>query len=221
MAKKKNYEITDEQYEKAIAWLDEGKTKKGACDILGVSNNKTMERLIEEHLNKKQITKEMRAKKRRTAVTQEEVVSMITDYINGYTLQDLADSYYRSVNIIKLHLEKNGAMLRVNESIDPLNPPVLPDECMADTFNIGQFVWSAKYGCVAQVKAEYKGAYRIQVLGNGRQESSYQPAWELGDLTHLENMGVKLSQFTDYMRGEDVRHTIAQTMREANKRAKK
>lgn len=222
MAARKTYnEITDEQYAKAISWLEEGGTKKGACDLLKVSNNKTMERLIQEHVDGKANSKRIRAEKRSKAVEDGELVEIIMDYLNGYSLVELSDRHFRSVDIIKHHLYKNGAMLRFNGKIDPANPPVLPDQCFADEFEEGQYVWSSKYGCIAQVKCKYKNAYRIQVMGNGRQEQAYQPHYELGNLAHLEAIGVKLEALEDYMGLEEVKATVAKTMREANKRNSK
>lgn len=222
MAAKKDYShITDEMFIKANEWLQAGGTKKGACDILKVSNNKTMERLIEDHYEGKANAKRLRAKKRATAVADHELVLIIMDYLNGYSLTELSDRHFRSVDLIKHHLEKNGAMLRFHGKIDPTNPPVLPDQCFAETFEDGEYVWSSKYGCIAQVKCKYKNAYRIQIMGNGRQEQAYQPNYELGSLKHLEAIGVKLEALEDYMVGDDVKVTLATTMREANKRASK
>jgi hypothetical protein len=222
MAKKNDYSgITDEQYQKASDWLSDGGTKKGACDILRVSNNKTMERLIQEHYDGKANAKRIRAEKRSKAVTDSELVEMVMDYLNGYSLTELSDRYFRSVDIIKHHLYKNGAMLRFHGKINPENPPVMPDQCFAESFEEGQYVWSAKYGCIAQVKAKYKNAYRIQVMGNGRQEQAYQDPAQLGNLEHLEAFGVKLEALEDYMQLVEVQATVAQTMRNANKQAVK
>jgi|TARA_R110000764_G_scaffold91280_2_gene174339 hypothetical protein len=222
MAKRKIYNnITEEHYIKAIDWLEGGGTKKGACDILGVKSNSVMSRLVEEYLDKKEVDKVQRSKKRKTAVSKDEVVMWITDYLNGYGLQELSDTHYRSTDVIKDHLEKNGAMLRFNGKIDPLHPPLMPDQCMSESFDDGQYVWSAKYGCIAQIKGKYKNAYRIQVLGNGLQEQSYQSPVELGCLKHLEELGVNLAAFEDYMKLEEVQHNLANTLRAANKGDKK
>lgn len=221
MAKRKSYNnITNEQYQLALAWLADGNTKKGACEILKVSNNKTMERLLEEHTEGLENSKRLRAKKRKEPVKNAELVEIIMDYLNGFSLSELSDRHYRSVDMIKYHLTKNGAMLRSVASIDPANPPQLPDECLADALEIGEYVWSAKYGCIAQVVALYKGAYRIQIMGDGRQQQSYQPIYELGCLRHLTALGLDVSQLSDYMRTDEVNHRIAQTMREVNKQAK-
>lgn len=222
MARKKTYnDITEDKYLEAINWLENGGTKKGACQILGVSSNPTMERLINEYIEGKERDKRLRAEKRKTAISDNEVVEWVTSYLNGASLVDLSNTYYRSADVIKDRLDKAGALLRNQEKIDPLAPPMLPEACVADTFEVGQYVWSAKYGCLAQVmRCVKEDVYRIQVIGNGRQESAYQPSWELGCLKHLEKIGVKLTAFADYMEGDEVKITLNQTMREANKRTK-
>ena len=222
MARRNYGDITEDQYLRAINWLEDGGTKKGACDILKVSNNKTMERLLEDYQEGKVRDKAMRAKKRPQAVTSTELVEIIKDYLNGYSLADLSSSYYRSIDMIKHQLYKNGAMLRITGKIDPLNPPVMPDQCFEyETFKEGQYVWSAKHGCIAQIKSKFKNAWRIEVMSGGLQEQAYVAEHELGSLNHLADLGVDLSFMTDYMDSTEVLTTIAKTMREANKNAKR
>lgn len=219
MARRKSYEITDEQYANAIEWLENGGTKRGACDILGVSNNKTMESLIDEHLERKVRDRELRAKKRKTAVDKAELVGIITDYLAGASLSELSSIYYRSTNVLQHHLEKNGALLRVNETIDVLNPPALPEQCVVSEHSVGDFVWSSKYGCIAQVKALFQDAYRIRVWGEGVCEYSYQPAEELGSLQHLLALGVNLQRIIPtVMDNDEITLSINEALRAANKR---
>ena len=221
MARRKTYDITDDQFDRAIEWLEDGGTKKGACDILGVSANKTMENLINEHLDRKRIDKEVRAKKRKLPVLKDELVGIISDYLSGSSLVELSESYYRSTETIKYHLSKSGAMLRTHNKIDPLNPPLLPDECVAYEFKPDQFVWAAKYGCIAQVKAKFKNAYRIRVWKDGTMEYAYQDSAELGDMSHIEALGVDLSKLLgSSLTNDEIAFTINKTLIEANKKKK-
>lgn len=130
MAKRQRADITDDQFKEAIAWLDNGGTKKGACDILGVSNNKTMESRIEEWKNEQEIAKRMRREKRRTAITDQELANMIEDYFDGETFDDMSRRFYRSVAVIKHRLYLAGALIRTRETVSPLNPPLLPEEAV-------------------------------------------------------------------------------------------
>lgn len=227
MARRKTYEgITEDQYLKAIIWLEEGGTKKGACDILRVGNNKTMSRLIEEYLDRIERDKIQRAKKRKMPVTDAERASIIEDYLMGSGMSLLSDIYYRSPSRIHDIISLAGALLRTKDIVDPLNPPAMPDECMSDTFDKGQFVWSAKYGCLAEIQRMYKGAYAILVFEDGVQMKSYQPPEELGCLKHLEAIGVNLSKLAlnenRYLKGDPktkpVMRIVSKAVHESNKR---
>lgn len=220
MTRRKNHNISEEKYLKAINWLEEGGTKKGACEILGVSNNKTMERLIEEFHETKARDRELRARKRKQAVTDSEVVEFITEYLNGFSLSELSDRYFRSVDVIKYHLEKHGALLRHNGVIDPLNPPLLPEICMVDSLEVGEFVWSARYGCIAKVDKHLKDdVYRIIALGDGTREYAYQSVAELGSLRHLVALGVKPTALVGFdMTNDDITMAINKAVISANKR---
>lgn len=214
--------LTHEQYEEVKAYLaTEKATKKRACEIIGISyNTKKLQELIERYETRSEAEKKARANKRKQPVTQQEVVSWITSYLNGETIPEIADHAYRSTAVVKLHLEKHNALLRASK-VDRANPPMLPEVCISDTFVPGQYVWSAAYNCVAIVCAQYKNAYRIQVLSDGIQEFSYQAASELGNLQHLSDLGVKLESFVNYMKGDEVRQAVNEAVRNANKRAGK
>lgn len=223
MAKKRNYgDITEEQYQTAIQWLEEGGTKKGACDIMRVGSNPIMERLITEYIDRKVIDRELRAKKRKTAVLQPEVAEFITMYLNGYSLSDLSDTFYRSTSVIKLHLQKHGALLRQQETINPLSPPLMPDACMTDSLDPGQYVWSAKYGCIAKVDKQFnEDTYRVMILGDGIRQYSYQHVSELGSLRHLEAIGVNPEALVGFeMTSDEIQQSINRAVLEANKRSK-
>lgn len=214
--------LTEEQYQKVKTHLENKGTKKAACEMIGISyNTKKLQELIERFEARNEAEKVARANNRKKPVTQQEVVWWITAYLQGSSMKELSDQYYRSEAVIKLHLEKHGALLRCPTKVDRRNPPQLPDQCMTDEFEIGEYVWSAAYNCVAEVRGFYKNAVKIQVLSNDVQEYSYQAPWELGSMRHLKDLGVDLSKFTAYIRGDEVNAAVAEAVRNANKRAGK
>lgn len=199
--------------------MEEGGTKKAACEALGIRyNTKRLETLIDAYSQRKQAAKKLRARKRKEALAGAELAQMISMYLQGYSLKEVADSYYRSTGNIKYYLEKHSANLRANVT-DQLNPQLLPDACMCDSHEINDYVWSAKYNCVAQVIGEYKGAYRIQVLSDGIQQQAYQECADLGSIKHLEALGIDFSKFESYMSGEDMKIILSETLRKARKNA--
>lgn len=130
MARKQRADITDDQFKQAIEWLENGGTKKGACEILNVGNNKTMETRIEEWKQAKETEKRMRREKRKTAITPEEKAMIIEDYLDGATFDELSKRFYRSTAYIQHMLWLAGALIRHRGERNPLDPPLLPEECV-------------------------------------------------------------------------------------------
>lgn len=221
MARAAVVNLTEDQYTKVKAHLDNKGTKKAACEMLGISyNTKKLQELMERYELRDEAAKAARAAKRKQPVTQQEVVWWITAYLQGNPVSEIAESHFRSEAVIKLHLEKHGALLR-HARVDRLNPPLIPEQCISDEFQIGEYVWAAAYNCVAEVRGFYKDAVRIHVLSPDVQEFSYQPSYNLGSLRHLKELGVDLNAFTSYIRGPEVIEAVNEAVRNANKRAGK
>ena len=193
--KKNVHEIPDETFKKAIEHLENGGTKKAACEMLGVSSNPTMERLIEEWKERQIQIAEMKKKKRGTLIEGVELANVIEQYLSEDSFQDIADRNYRSVSMIKNVLERSGALLRKNETVDPLFPPAIPEEAMADEFEVGELVWVAGYQCIGEVKKAMTnpvGAYRVWLLAEGLQQNVHYMHYELASVKHLEKLGVDI-----------------------------
>lgn len=212
-------QITEEQYNAAKALLDNGGTKKAACEALGIKYNTTrLTKLLDEYEQGVARDKRLREKKRKEAVSKTELVELITDYLSGESFDALSSTYYRSPALIKYHIEKAGALLR-NISTDELNPPMLPDQCVAEDFEIGEYVWSAKYNSVAKVCAKFKGAWRIKVINEHMNQYSYQPSWELGSLRHLTELGVNVKGLIKgALDNDEISHQINEAVKSANRR---
>ncbi|QGH45252.1 hypothetical protein [Bacteriophage Eos] len=186
-------EIPDEKFKEAIQWLEDGKTKKGACEILGVSSNPTMERMIEEWKDRQIQVAEMKKKKRGTQIEGVELANVIEAYLSGDSFEEIADRNYRSIQMIKAVLSKYGALLRVNGEINPLLPPEIPEEAMKEVFEVGELVWVPGYQCVGEVRKAMDnpvGAYRVFLLSEGRQHNVHYMYWDLASVSHLQDLGV-------------------------------
>lgn len=220
MARAKAVDITDEQYERAIALLQEGGTKKAACEVLGINyNTKRLDTLLEQRQEGIEREKRLRARKRKEPVLKPELVEIITDYLSGASLEQLSNDHYRSTGIIKYHLEKSGAMLRSNSKVDELSPPLLPDECIKDSFEKGEYVWVAKYGSIGVICGEFKNAYRVKVINESMNQYCYQPAYELGSLKHLIDLGVNVKGLIkSALSDEEIMMKVNEGVKSANKR---
>jgi hypothetical protein len=198
MARRARLDISDSMYDLAIRLREEGKPKTDQCKALGIPYNTTrLESLLTDYLNNKERSRLLKEKKKLEPVTPQEVSRWCTEYVlEGRPLAGIASSSYRPVGIVKYHLDKEGALV-VRRGIDKLESAALPDIMVADEFSVGQLVWVAPYGCIGEVRGAYKNAYRVYVFGEGIQEYSYQPPYELGDLSHLEALGVNLRRAYD------------------------
>ena len=177
----------------------EGKpgTKKEACAILGISYNVTrLASLIEAYKKRKQREAERRASLRGKPATQDEIVYIIQEYLEGSTIDALTKSTFRPANFVKHILEKNNVPIRAT-SHDYFKPELIPEGAMRDRFSIGEKVYSARYDSMATIEAEqpHKSegwVYRIWLLSERWLEYAYQPANELASLEHLRTIGVKV-----------------------------
>ncbi len=77
--------------------------------------------MIEEWQDRQIQVAEMR-KKRGTLIEGIELANVIEQYLSGDSFEEIADRNYRSVAMVKSVLERYGALLRLNDIVDPLNP---------------------------------------------------------------------------------------------------
>jgi hypothetical protein len=195
--------MTDANISKVIRLLEpteEGKkpiTKKDACAILGMSYNTTrLGTIIEEYKQKQTRISERKSQLRGKPATQEEKVYIISEYLNGETVDAISKMTYRSSRFIKDILEGNSVPIRVPGS-SYFDPQLIPDGAIRERFKIGEVVYSSRYDSTARIDAEQKSdkygfVYRIWLLADKWQQNAYQEAAELASLEHLREMGVRI-----------------------------
>jgi len=195
--------MTDANIARVIRLLEpteEGKkpiTKKDACAILGMSYNTTRLGTIIEDYKQKQIrTAQRKSQLRGKPATQEEKVYIISEYLNGETVDAISKMTYRSSKFIKDVLEGNSVPIRVPGS-SYFDPQLIPDGAVRDRFRIGEIVYSSRYDSIARIDAEQKSdkygfVYRIWLMSDRWLQSAYQEASELASLEHLRELGVKI-----------------------------
>lgn len=200
-AKNPEERLEDANMEKVIALLEpaEGKpiTKKLACELLNISYNVTrLATLIEKYKDTKKREAERRAALRGKPATQDEIVYIIQEYLEGSTVDALTKSTFRSAGFVKSILETYNVPIRAT-SHDYFKPELIPEGARRDRFVVGEKVYSARYDsmCVIETEAphkEYDWVYRIWLLSEKWMEYAYQPACELASLEHLRTVGVKV-----------------------------
>ena len=166
---------------------DKPPTKKWACEKLGIKyNTKRLQKLIQDR--KDQIVRERRIKRklRGTAATFEESRLILSGYIEGESLSELAKTTFRSVGFIKKVLADNNVPQRAKKT-NYFCPELLPDNILERDLASGSIVFSARYNEVAEVEALasddpiHGPVYGIWLLKT--RMKAYQPWYELGDMT--------------------------------------
>lgn len=214
--KKKDHEkLSDANIKHVLELLEAEKpiTKKVACEILNISYNTTrLKNILEGYQARKATEKRHRDRNRGKPATEEEISTVITAYLSGVTVTDIANSIYRSSSFVKGIIIRLGIPEKLTGDAK-YDLAVLPDQCVSETFEPGQVVWSAKYHTPCEIIAEIPSekyeekygckAYKIYVIEALDEAPEYFPrvtvggfnavalACDLGNLEHLEHYDFK------------------------------
>lgn len=194
--------MTDANIAKVIKLLEpeEGTkpiTKKDACQILGMAYNTTrLATIIEQFKQKQKRTAQRKAQLRGKPITTDELHYIISEYLDGESIDAISKSTYRSSAIIKGVLEKYEVPIRV-PGHSYFDPQLIPDGATRERFKLGEVVYSARYDSLARIDVERQDPrhgwiYRVWLLSDRWLQSAYQPAYELASLEHLRELGVKI-----------------------------
>lgn len=199
--KEQQERVTPENLDKVIELLNpkEGKpaTKKYCCELLGIAYNTTrLDNLIEKHIERKVYAAERRAKNKGKPATDEEIKFAVQEYIEGSSIENIAQSLYRGSSFVKSILEANHVTMRPT-SYNYFSPAVVPDESARDRFNIGEIVFCSRYNVNAIVKSEqltkeHGYVYKLWLLGD-QQQFAFVAAYDLASLDHIKQLGVAIN----------------------------
>jgi hypothetical protein len=123
-------------------------------------------------------------------------VFIITEYLNGESIDAITKTTYRSAGIIKRVLEENAVPVRI-PGHSYFKPELVPEDAVRTRFNIGEVVYSSRYDSLAKIVGEqltntYGYVYRVWLLSETCKQSAYQEAYELASLEHIRKLGVKV-----------------------------
>jgi hypothetical protein len=172
-------------------------TKKDACQILGMAYNTTrLATILEEFKKKRDRDAQRRAALRGKPATQDEVIFIIQEYLEGQPVDAISKSTYRGTTFVKAVLEQHAVPLRV-PGHTYFKPELIPDGAVRERFKVGEVVYSARYDSTARIDTEqphpeHGWVYRIWLLSEKWLQSAYQPAEELASLEHLRVLGVRI-----------------------------
>jgi hypothetical protein len=207
MARKRKTELeeermTDSNLSRVIRLLEpeEGKkpiTKKDACQMLGMAyNTARLGTIIEQFKERQRRTAEQRAKLRGKAVTKDEKIFIIQEYLTGNTIDAITKSTYRGVTIIKQVLDEYSVPLRIPGQ-NYFNPQLIPDGATRDKFEVGEVVWSARYCSLAKIYSEkldpkHGYIYHLWLMDDKWRQYCWQPHYELASLQQIRELGVQV-----------------------------
>lgn len=201
--KKEDERLDDATVGRVVSLLEQENpiTKKAACEILNISyNTARLSKIINEYKNRIEFTKKRLAANKGKPYNELEIKELVTDYLNGESISTIANNLYRSVYSVKKKIEELNLPERTKNSTYQ-NPDLIPDEAVAENFEPGELVWSARYGAVAEIRGlkvvNYEPIYRIWVFGK-HNEFAYQPWWELGKLDSVKKYGLTTDKFIKY-----------------------
>ena len=172
-------------------------TKKDACQILGMAYNTTrLGTIIEQFKERQARSAKRRAELRGKPATSEDIIYIISEYINGETVDSISKMTYRSPTFIKRILEENAVPIRV-PGHSYFTPELVPEGAVRDRFRVGEVVYSARYDSLARIETEtktekYGYIYRVWLLAEKWLQSANQEAYELASLEHLRELGVRI-----------------------------
>lgn len=213
---KEGENLSEANVARIIKLLEQEKpiTKKEACAALNISYNTTrLNNIIEQHKAQKELDQKRRAALRGKPASADEIKTVISDYLDGDTVSDIADRLYRSTTFVRNIIENVGVPQRgVGEDYFNFSP--LPEQCVSETFNVNEIAWSARHQSPCIIDKEMgktrdglANLYRIYVvepfetpeklfLAKWGTPGFYatMPAYELGSLAHLKQYGVSIDR---------------------------
>jgi len=220
--KKEGERLDDETIETVIELRSQAKpiTIKEACERLNINpNGARLQKIIDEYHERKAIRKQFRDANRGKPATEAEIATVVEMFLVGESIKEIAETLYRSDGFVKRVIEQVGVPQTLpGETYADFGP--LPEQCIAESFRDGEFVWSSKYGGIAEVikfagveKGTGANLYRIwihqhidptKLLIDGKRYDfqvergggfyAHQAAYDLGSLEHLRKFGVDVKR---------------------------
>ena len=128
--------------------------------MLNISYNTTrLSRILDEHNEVVSFREVRKSQNRGKKATTLEIKEAIESYLNGETVSDISKRLFRSTTFVKNILDRVGVPEKLPKT-KRKGPAYLPDECVSESFEEGEKVWSASYHAPAIIKQEYTKEYQ-------------------------------------------------------------
>ena len=211
---KKHENLTKANIAKVIELLEQDKpiTKKEACSILNITYNTTrLGKIIDEHKLDIERTSRMKAKLRGKPATDDDIRFVVQRYITGENVSNIASSMYRSPAFVKSIIERIGVPMKLPEGdYEGRRNAMLPDQCVAEEFEVGEVVWAIRKNYPAKIIREITPEHQAANAGYACQ----------GDITkainYVEKYGSRMYQIYT-IESTDLSNTFFPHLRYAGK----
>lgn len=221
--KREHEKLSNENIKHVISLLEADKpiTKKEACEILNISYNTTRLNNIIDAFKEQQNFIETRKKQNRgRPATESEIQEIVLGALRGESDAEMARAIFRSTTFVSNIIKRYGVPRKPKNANERAVSYFLPDECVQDTFEVGEIVWSAihhgpavirsklvsKPGTVNYEEKYGSECYNIYVIEETDSSETFfpgvttggynaaAPASELGSLKHLKELGIDLQR---------------------------
>ena len=136
-------------------------TKREACNILNISYNTTrLNKILEDYHEQKEYRSRRVSQNRGRAARPDEIQDIIKEYLSGENVSNIAKGLYRSPAFVKSILERIGVPQRPTRTEDRMQEYFLPEECVAEDFEVGEIVWSANHHAPAVIEKKLSIEYQ-------------------------------------------------------------
>ena len=171
--KKKSHEkLTQQNIQHVISLLNptssqtKAITKREACSILNISYNTTrLDKIIEDYHEQKEYRSRRVSQNRGRPARPDEVQDIVREYLSGENVSNIAKGLYRSPAFVKSLLEKIGVPQRPTKVEGRKQEYYLPEQCVADSFDDGEIVWSATHHAPAVIDKKLSKEHQDSKLG--------------------------------------------------------
>jgi len=117
-------------------------TKKEACGMLHINyNTPRLSKIIKNYREEIAYRQKRMDRNRGKSATNDEKREIISQYLTGITITDIAKAMYRSTPFVKSFIDNTGVPTRVTLGEEF----IVPDECVKEEFKIGEWVWFNDY----------------------------------------------------------------------------
>lgn len=168
--KQKSHEkLSPENIARVIEHLnaDSPITKKEACEMLNIRYNTTrLQRIIDDYLELQDYREKRKSQNKGKAASRDEIKTVVQSYLEGYNISEIAKNIYRSPSFVKNIVERVGVPQKLAESdYEGIRNSMLPEECVAESFEYNERVWFPKKNKFAIVKDEITPQYQVERRG--------------------------------------------------------